>query len=139
MGRGVSPGVSANTERAVIESSVAVQAVGRGAVAVDIDHDASAMAGGAVGESREKGMVLVLVASPEICVIGGVACDTGAALASIYGFIRGFQGACSGGIDVACSTAVAAFVVNCQDNHGVVVLSCLVVTGRALGAGGDFA
>lgn len=118
---------------------MAVQAVGSGAVAMDIDQDIAAMTCGTVGKACDERVIFVLMACAEVGVIAGMAGNAGAAMAAVDGLVGSLQRAGTGGVDMAGATTITALVVDGQDIHGVVALICLVVTRDALGAGGDLA
>ena len=97
------------------------------------------MAGLTVGDSGDDGMILILVASAEIGVVGGVAGSAGATLSAIDAFVWGLQWPSALRVDMTGAATVAALVVDGDDILGVVGDVALVVTGDALGAGGDLA
>lgn len=110
---------------------MAVQAVARCAVAVDILENIAAMAGLAAGQSGEEGVVFILMASCKIGVISGMTGDAGSTVPAIDALVWRFQWACALWIDMTGAAAIAALVVDGGNVRVVIGQVGLVMAGGA--------
>lgn len=124
---------------AIIGRAMAVQTIGHRAVTMDSRQDIASVAGLAVAQSGDEGMIFLLMASTKIGIIGGVAGGAGAAKATIDRLVGLLQRTGALRIDMAGAAVVAAPVVDGSNVMAIGSQVTLIMAGGTLGAGGNLA
>ena len=118
---------------------MAVQAISNSPVAVSILQNIALMAGLAIAQSGQEGMIFMLMASTKVGIIASVTGDASAAMPTVDRLVGCLQRASALRIDVAGATAVSALVMDGGNIMGVGSDIALVVTRSTFCAGGDLA